>query len=105
MLDTLAREGLVERTPSRGTFTVPEAIARRKRLLQSRPIYVLSIDEQLERGQPHFYSQIYQGILDRAGQAGYRVIAQARPGHCAGEIFTFEGRPRSNLWALSSWDA
>ena len=80
-LDLLEAEGLVQRTPGRGTLTIPEAIDRWKRLRQSRVIHVLMGWENLAAAPSSYYGQIYQGIFSRSEMAGYRVSLQQIRSH------------------------
>lgn len=82
-LELLEREGLVQRTPGRGTLTVPEAIHQWKRLRQTRVIHILTNWQSLVDVPSSYYGQIYQGICSRAELAGYRLVVQGR-GHRAG---------------------
>lgn len=80
-LDLLESEGLIQRTPGRGTLTIPAAIHQWKRLRQSQVIHVLKGWENLEAIPSSFYGQIYQGILSWADQAGYRPAIKTIYGH------------------------
>lgn len=71
-LDLLEQQGLVQRTPGRGTLTVPDAIHRWNRLRRKRLIHVITGWQDLETIPNSYYGQIYQGIFARAEQAGYR---------------------------------
>ena len=79
-LELLEAEGLVQRTPGRGTLTVPAAIRQWKRLRQERVIHVLTNWENPLQVPSSYYGQIYQGIWNRAEQAGYRLAVQSQ-GH------------------------
>ena len=79
-LELLEIEGLLQRTPGRGTLTVPAAIRQWKRLRQGRVIHVLTNWENPLRVPSSYYGQIYQGIWSRAEQAGYRLAVQSQ-GH------------------------
>lgn len=71
-MDVLKSEGLIERTPSRGTLTVPHAIAQWKRLRQDQAIHVVCVNDPLLDNPTSVYGQVYQGILRQSEQAGYR---------------------------------
>lgn len=75
-LDVLAREGLVQRARGRGTLTVPAAIRQWQRMRQSRVIHVLTDWQRLAEDPANYYGQIYQGILSRGEQKGYRLSTQ-----------------------------
>lgn len=75
-MDQLVREGIIERTRSRGTLTIPEAIAQWKRLRPGRVIQLLTDQNQAWDTPDSYYSLIRQGILLRSEQAGYRLAVQ-----------------------------
>jgi DNA-binding LacI/PurR family transcriptional regulator len=74
-MEMLAAEGLIDRRSSRGTLTVPEAIAQYKRRLRGRVIHVLTNWEALQV-PTGFYGRIYQGIRQRSEKAGVRLEVQ-----------------------------
>ncbi len=82
-LELLEQEGLVQRTPGRGTLTVPEAIRRWKRLRQSRVIHVVTNWQSPVSVPGSYYGQVYQGICSRAEAAGYRLAIQTLGGRAA----------------------
>lgn len=71
-LSLLEQEGLVERTPGRGTLTVPDAIRRWNSLRRKHVIHVMTGWVDLETIPNSYYGQICQGIFARAEQAGYQ---------------------------------
>jgi DNA-binding LacI/PurR family transcriptional regulator len=75
-LDVLEQEGLIQRTPGRGTLTVPKAIERWKRLRQGRIVHVLSSWQRLTDIPSSYYGQVYQGILASVEGAGFRLSTQ-----------------------------
>ncbi len=76
-MDILEREGLIERAPSRGTLTVPKAIRQWKRLRQDRVIHVVTGWQPLTGPlSAPYYGRIYQGVLSRCEQTGYRPKPQ-----------------------------
>ena len=82
-LDSLEKEGLIERTPSRGTLTVPRGIRQWKRMRQDQVIHVVTGCYPLI-GFPStiaFYGQIYQGILGRCEEMGYRPVVHTHGVH------------------------
>ncbi len=73
-LAVLETEGLLERTPSRGTWTVPAGIAAYRRVRKTGVIKVVTGWQDLATILPStFHGRIYQGILDRAEAANYTV--------------------------------
>jgi DNA-binding LacI/PurR family transcriptional regulator len=73
-LAVLEAEGLIERTPSRGTRTIPSGIAAYRRTRKTQVIKVVAAwpDESL-LFPLSFYGRIYQGIADRSEVAGYTI--------------------------------
>lgn len=71
-MDILVREGLVERTPKRGTITVPGKIAQWKQLCGRRVIHVLTGPDPVF-SPSSFYGRVYSAICERCQQAGYQV--------------------------------
>jgi DNA-binding LacI/PurR family transcriptional regulator len=86
-LSLLESEGLVQRARGRGTLTVPAAIRQWQRRRQSRVIHVLTDWQRLAEDPANFYGQIYQGILSRCEQAGYRLSTQPLQIHRADIAF------------------
>jgi DNA-binding LacI/PurR family transcriptional regulator len=82
-LELLAREGLVQRARGRGTLTVPTAIRQWQHMRQSRVIHVLTDWQRLAEDPTNFYGRIYQGILSRSEQKGYRLSTQSLESHRA----------------------
>lgn len=76
-LSLLEAEGLIERTPGRGTLSVPPAVQQWQRLRQNRVIQVMTGWVNLESVPNTYYGQIYQGILAQADKAGYRLTTKA----------------------------
>lgn len=76
-LAVLEAEGLVERTPSRGTWTIPSGIAAYRRLRKTEVIKVVAVrrDEFLLLPSS-FYGRICQGISDRSEAANYTISVQ-----------------------------
>ncbi len=71
-LGLLGAEGLIERTPGRGTVTVPSAIREQRRLSRHLIGVVSRWDSRVERPSS-FYGQLYQGIAQAAEEAEYRI--------------------------------
>ncbi len=74
-METLEREGLVERTRSRGTLTIPEGIARWKRRGKDRIVQILTTWQAIS-SPDSFYGRICAGIRDRLRQNGYTGVIQ-----------------------------
>ncbi len=72
-LDVLQGEGLIHRTPGRGTVTVPSGVRVWRRLRQSHMIKLVTSFAQQIDVPMSFYGQIHQGIFARGEQAGYSL--------------------------------
>ncbi len=82
-LKILQDEGLIQRTPRRGTVTLPQGIRAWKHRHQDLPIYVVTSWERcaLSTDVPvTFHGQIYQGICRRCEEEGYWISTQQLPG-------------------------
>lgn len=76
-LALLEAEGLLERTPSRGTWTLPAGITAYRRVRKTGVIKVVTGWQDLSTIVPNtFYGRIYQGIVDRAEAANYTISAR-----------------------------
>jgi DNA-binding LacI/PurR family transcriptional regulator len=75
-MEILARDGLVQRSPSRGTHSVPAGIRQWKRLRRGGTIHVLTSAGIMEGAPSSYYGRICEGIQDRGEQAGYRLSLQ-----------------------------
>jgi DNA-binding LacI/PurR family transcriptional regulator len=79
----LQEEGLVQRTPRRGTVTLPKGVSLWKRRRQNLPIYVVTTWERLPLSTDvpvTFYGQLYQGICQRCEREGYWISTRQLQG-------------------------
>lgn len=72
-LERLESEGLIRRTPGRGTTTEPLGIRAWLRLRQSKLITVITPTHTRIEIPASFYGRIYQGIARRCQEAGIAV--------------------------------
>ena len=72
-LEILQTEGLIERTPGRGTLTAPAGIRAWRRLRQTRLIRVITTHISRPDDPLGFYSAIHQGMFSRGEQEGYNL--------------------------------
>lgn len=71
-LEVLVREGLIERTRRRGTFTVPRAVPYDGHRRQGHTILLVT-KEDLSQSASGFYDMVYQGICRRCKQLRYEL--------------------------------
>ncbi len=80
-LALLVDEGLIEQGHGRGTTTIPKGIQAWRKLHKSQVIQVISWYQTLTEAPTDYYGQIYQGILVRSEECGYRVRLKKMLGH------------------------
>ena len=90
-LDLLEQDGLIQRTPGRGTLTVPPGIRAWMRLRQSRLITVVCPTHSQLLSPPDYYGSVYLGIAARCQERGIAVAIR----HVTGTfpVFRSDYRP------------
>ncbi len=78
-LDLLEAEGLIVRVRRRGTQSVPEAVRRLKRSLETHAIHVVTTWKDVTSDPSAYFGRIYQGVLEAARTAGYLLRIQGLP--------------------------
>jgi DNA-binding LacI/PurR family transcriptional regulator len=72
-LGVLETEGLIQRTPGRGTLTVPAGVRAWMRLRRSRMISVITSQTNQVEQPLGYYGRIYQGIARRCHETGFAL--------------------------------
>jgi DNA-binding LacI/PurR family transcriptional regulator len=72
-LDVLQSEGLIQRSPGRGTLTVPSGVRVWRRLRRSRMIKLVTSFASNMDVPMSFYGQVHQGIFLQSEKSGYSL--------------------------------
>ncbi len=76
-LEVLEQDGLIERSRSRGTLTVPAGVRAWRRLRRSRVIALITGAVEEHDVPTSFYGRINQGIFAAGDQAGYSISTRS----------------------------